>query len=53
VFSDATLREMARPQPATQSALLNVSGVGDVKLEKYGQSFVAEISVRAGKQNSL
>jgi len=53
VFSDATLREMARLKPATQSAFLNVSGVGDVKLQKYGQAFVEEIALHAGKWNSL
>ncbi|MBC5829423.1 MAG: DNA helicase RecQ [Candidatus Eremiobacteraeota bacterium] len=49
VFSDATLREMARLKPATQTAFLNVSGVGDVKLQKYGQAFVGEIASRAGE----
>jgi ATP-dependent DNA helicase RecQ len=43
VFSDATLRELARIKPATLSAFRNVSGVGDVKLERYGEAFVAAI----------
>ncbi|MDQ6931595.1 MAG: DNA helicase RecQ [Candidatus Eremiobacteraeota bacterium] len=49
VFSDATLREMARLKPATQSAFLNVSGVGDVKLQRYGKAFVGEIASRMGE----
>ena len=44
VFSDATLREMARLKPATQAAFRAISGVGDVKLEKYGQTFVSAIA---------
>ena len=46
VFSDATLREMARVKPRTQSAFREISGVGDVKLERYGETFVAEIASR-------
>jgi ATP-dependent DNA helicase RecQ len=43
VFSDATLRELARTKPMTLAAFRNVSGVGDVKLERYGEAFVAAI----------
>jgi ATP-dependent DNA helicase RecQ len=41
VFSDATLRDMARERPADRDALLSVPGVGPVKLERYGDSFLA------------
>lgn len=41
VFSDATLIEMAEKLPRTPRDLLNISGVGDKKLEKYGQPFLA------------
>jgi ATP-dependent DNA helicase RecQ len=41
VFSDATLRDMARARPADQAALLAVPGVGAVKLERYGEAFLA------------
>lgn len=44
VFSDATLREFARHQPTTLAAFRDISGVGDVKLERYGEAFVAAIS---------
>ncbi|HET9581225.1 MAG TPA: ATP-dependent DNA helicase RecQ [Gemmatimonadota bacterium] len=40
VFSDATLRDMARERPADRDALLAVPGVGPVKLERYGESFL-------------
>ncbi len=43
VFSDAALKEMARTKPTTLTRFRGVSGVGDVKLERYGSSFVAAI----------
>ncbi len=43
VFSDATLREMARLRPATPDGLLAVKGVGETKLARYGQEFLAAI----------
>ncbi|MFP3043939.1 DNA helicase RecQ [Treponema primitia] len=39
VFSDAALRDMCRKQPTTKAAFLGVSGVGEVKMEKYGEAF--------------
>jgi len=36
VFSDKTLMEIARARPGDEGALLEVSGVGPGKLEKYG-----------------
>ena len=41
IFSDATLREMARMAPRNRSEMLNVSGVGQVKFAKYGEAFLA------------
>jgi ATP-dependent DNA helicase RecQ len=41
VFSDATLRDMAARRPATRAAMLDVSGIGEVKLERYGDAFLA------------
>ncbi len=41
VFSDKTLREIARQQPQTEDALRAVSGVGPAKLEKYGDAVLA------------
>ena len=43
VFSDATLAEMARRQPDGLHDLRQVSGVGEQKLKKYGDAFLAEI----------
>jgi ATP-dependent DNA helicase RecQ len=43
VFSDATLRDMARQKPRDEAELLEVSGVGPVKLERYGAPFLAAL----------
>ncbi|WP_404851481.1 DNA helicase RecQ [Colwellia sp. RSH04] len=43
VFNDATLSELARVQPQTLNQMLSVSGIGDIKLERYGQPFLALI----------
>ena len=44
VFSDATLAEMARNRPTHARELLQVSGVGEHKLQKYGKAFMDVIS---------
>ena len=41
IFHDATLREMATARPASEDELLEISGVGERKLEKYGGEFLA------------
>ncbi len=41
IFSDATLQQMARFQPATEAEFLALSGVGPKKLQHYGASFLA------------
>lgn len=40
IFSDAALRDMCRKLPQTNEEFLSVSGVGAVKLERYGKNFV-------------
>jgi ATP-dependent DNA helicase RecQ len=49
VFSDAALREMATHKPRTQAAFRQIGGVGDVKLERYGEVFVAAIAEHAAQ----
>jgi ATP-dependent DNA helicase RecQ len=44
VFTDATLRELCAKKPHTRQELLEVSGVGGVKLEKYGDAVLREIA---------
>ncbi len=40
IFSDRTLREMSILRPRSVGALLQVSGVGPTKLERYGEAFM-------------
>ncbi len=40
VFHDAALLDMIRLRPAALQDMLEVSGVGQSKLEKYGQAFL-------------
>ena len=44
VFSDVSLRHMARDYPTTPDQFLNVSGVGEKKLGEFGTDFLAEIA---------
>jgi len=44
IFHDATLMQMATDKPVTRGALLEISGVGQTKLERYGASFLQVIS---------
>jgi len=44
VFSDAVLRAMAALRPRTAGELLQVPGVGPVKLERYGAAFLEAIA---------
>ena len=44
VFSDSTLTDMCMKLPKTKEEFLNVSGVGEVKLEKYGEPFLKAIA---------
>ncbi|RZI49007.1 DNA helicase RecQ [Lactococcus kimchii] len=41
IFSDAALKEMSLVCPTTETDFLQISGVGPVKMEKYGQVFMA------------
>ena len=40
VFHDATLVEMIQQRPGTLSEMLDISGVGQAKLQKYGEVFL-------------
>ena len=41
VFSDATLRELARHRPSTLECMRNVYGIGEAKLASFGDVFLA------------
>jgi ATP-dependent DNA helicase RecQ len=43
VFSNATLQDMAKKKPTNTTAFKRVSGVGELKCNWYGKSFLEEI----------
>jgi ATP-dependent DNA helicase RecQ len=43
VFHDSTLREMVTRLPQTLDEMLTITGIGQAKLEKYGEVFLEEI----------
>jgi ATP-dependent DNA helicase RecQ len=53
IFGDRTLQAMARIQPTTLEQLSDVYGIGESKLEQYGQIFIDAIKKwRAGSEPS-
>ena len=44
IFSDVTLRHMAREYPTSPNELIKLSGVGEKKLEDFGDDFLGEIN---------
>lgn len=44
IFTDATLIDMCKKCPETPDEMLEVSGVGRTKLEKFGKQFLEEIT---------
>jgi len=43
IFHDASLREMAERKPATLDEFASIPGVGQAKLDRYGNTFIAAI----------
>ena len=44
IFHDATLREMVERRPQTLGEFAGIRGVGEGKLARYGQQFIAALS---------
>tara|TARA_R110002074_G_scaffold145034_2_gene293537 strand:- start:172154 stop:174268 length:2115 start_codon:yes stop_codon:yes gene_type:complete len=44
IFHDVTLQEMIKKRPNTTADMRYISGVGDQKINRYGQQFLAEIA---------
>lgn len=44
MFSDKTLRDMCAKRPASPEEFLAVNGVGENKLNLYGERFLAAIA---------
>src|SRR5206468_11381137 len=43
VFSDVSLREMARSYPTNSTEFRRIPGVGEQKLKDFGEAFLSEI----------
>ncbi|MBP0124886.1 MAG: HRDC domain-containing protein, partial [Nitrospira sp.] len=44
IFHDKTLKAIARHRPATPAALLDVPGIGEMKVERYGRRVLAVVN---------
>ncbi|KJR44965.1 ATP-dependent DNA helicase RecQ [Desulfosporosinus sp. I2] len=53
IFADTTLREMAQVCPKDKRTLIRISGVGERKLEKYGDQFLEEIRNFLGDEQGI
>lgn len=51
VFGDATLFSMANTYPTTEEEMLDISGVGQVKYERYGERFINSIEQYMSDKN--
>ncbi len=52
IFHDSTLREMVARRPATHDDFSRLPGVGDTKLKRYGDDFLAVIAAHAAGAES-
>lgn len=43
IFHDSTLKEMCIHLPTDRQSMLNISGVGEIKFDLYGESFIEAI----------
>ena len=43
IFHDSTLREVAAAKPSTLSALSQIEGIGDTKLDRHGESLLGAL----------
>ena len=47
IFHDSTLRTVAAERPTTRPALLDVAGIGPVKVERYGDAVLDLVRTHA------
>jgi ATP-dependent DNA helicase RecQ len=53
IFSDASLRDLARHRPTTRAGFADIRGVGERKLEEFAEIFLAEIRGHADRAGNL
>lgn len=51
IFSDASLKDMEDQEPISPTEFLNIHGVGQAKMEKYGADFIKIIKAHLHKPN--
>ncbi len=51
VFSDASLKDMVETKPMTEDDFIEVSGVGQKKLERFGEQFMQKIKEYTQQEN--
>ena len=47
IFHDRTLRELIAVRPASLEEMLDVAGIGQAKLERYGKVFLDELNAES------
>jgi ATP-dependent DNA helicase RecQ len=52
IFHDATLREVARRSPVSLTALAQIPGIGQSKLDRYGAAVIAIVSKTLSDRSS-
>ena len=52
VFNDTTLKELERERPLSESEFKKISGVGQRKMEVYGDEFISEIQAFLKEKSS-
>lgn len=51
IFGDATLKELSNRMPTNEEEFLDISGVGNSKLDKYGEIFINKIKDYIDEKN--
>lgn len=51
VFGDAVLRDLARVRPSTLAGLAKIRGVGERKLEEFGEMFLGQINTHCERHD--
>jgi len=49
IFHDSTLREMVARRPCTREGFAELTGVGETKLDRYGDDFIAVIAAHESR----
>ncbi len=52
IFADSTLRELCGKRPVNREQLLMIKGIGEYKVEKYGQAFLDAIREYQNENNA-